>query len=117
MKLLFYVLSQTDKLDDFLTALGNRNLCGATVLDATGMARYLNSRHDNDEIQFLSSLREFLNPDRVKSNIVLMIVQKEQVQQVVEVIEEVIAPLNTPDSGIVFTVPLDFVKGVSCFAE
>jgi hypothetical protein len=46
-----------------------------------------------------------------------MIVQKEQVQQVVEVIEEIIAPLDTPDSGIVFTVPLDFVKGVSCFAE
>ncbi|WKY48749.1 hypothetical protein Q5O24_05380 [Eubacteriaceae bacterium ES3] len=117
MKLLFYVLSRTDKLDVLLTELGNRKLCGATVIEATGMARYLNSRHDDEEIQFLSSLRDFFSLDRVKSNVVFMVVQNEQVKQVIDVIEETIAPLDTPDSGIVFTVPLDFVKGVSCFAE
>lgn len=112
MKLLVYVLSQPDKLDTLLAALAAQNICGATVLEGRGMARHLSHLHDADEIPILGSLRSFLNPDVVESNIVFMIIDETKVSQAVAVIEATVAPLEEADSGIVFTLPVDFAKGL-----
>ncbi|PKM62124.1 MAG: hypothetical protein CVU99_00465 [Firmicutes bacterium HGW-Firmicutes-4] len=112
MKLLVYVLSQPDKLDTLLAALAAQKICGATVLEGRGMARHLSHLHDTDEIPILGSLRSFLNPDVVESNIIFMILEEEKINQVIEVIEATVANLDDADSGIVFTIPVDFAKGL-----
>ena len=117
MKLLFYVLTRIEKLDALLTELGTRNICGATVLESTGMARYLSNRYDEGEIPFLSSLRTFLTPDLMRSNVIFMVVSEDQVDDVIEAIEISVAKLDEEDAGIVFTVPVDFVKGACNLAK
>ncbi len=117
MKLLFYVLTRVEKLDALMTELGRRDICGATVLESTGMARYLSNRYDEDEIPFLSSLRTFLSPDLMRSNVVFMVILEEQVDDVIQAIEKSVAKLDEDDAGIVFTVPVDFVKGVTHLAK
>ena len=67
MKLLFFVLNETEKLDDVLTELATNGIKGATVIDSMGMARILSNNHDDNEISFLSSLRSFLSPEREKT--------------------------------------------------
>lgn len=112
MKLLVYVLSQPDKLDTLLAALAAQKVCGATVLESRGMARHLSHHHDEDEIPILGSLRSFLNPEAYNGHVIFMIIEEEKISQVVEVIEATVANLDEPDSGIVFTIPVDFAKGL-----
>lgn len=117
MKLLVYVLSRIERLDALMTELGTRDICGATVLESTGLARYLSKQHDEDEIPFLSSLRTFLSPDLRRSNVIFMVVMEEQVADVIHAIESSVANLDEEDAGIVFTLPVDFVKGACHLAK
>lgn len=113
MKLLVFVLSETERLDAILTAFAAANISGATVLESVGMARFLSRKHDEDEIPILGSLRTFLNPDIVaQGNVIFMVIEDEQVSEAVNAIESSVCDLNEKDSGIVFTIPVDFTKGI-----
>ncbi len=112
MKLLFFVLNKTEKLDDLLTEFAHRKICGATVIESAGMARLLNSSHDEDEIPLLGSLRVFLNPEREKNNIILTVIQDNQLSEVISAIESVVGDLSAKDTGVVFSVPIDYTKGI-----
>lgn len=112
MKLLFFVLNKTEKLDAVLTEFANRNISGATVLESMGMARLLSHKHDEDEIPFLGSLRTFLNPEREKSKVIFAVIQDEQLSEAVSAIEHVVGDLSVKDTGVVFSVPIDFAKGI-----
>lgn len=111
MKLLFFVLNKTEKLDAVLTEYARRDISGATVLDSMGMARILSHKHDEDEIPFLGSLRAFLNPEREKSNVIFAVIKDSQLTEAVEAIESVVGNLSHKDTGVVFSVPIDFMKG------
>lgn len=112
MKVLFLVLNKTEKLDELLMEFVKRNINGATVVDSAGMARILCNKHDNDEIPFLGSIRAFLYPEREKSNLILTVIEDNQLEGTVEAIESVVGDLSKKDTGIVFSVPIDFVKGI-----
>lgn len=112
MRALFFVLNETEKLDDVLTEFTKRNIKGATVLESAGMASLLSNKHDEDEIPFLGSLRNFLNPERQKNNIILTIIRDDQLDEAVEAIEFVVGDLCCKNAGVVFSVPIDFSKGI-----
>ena len=112
MKLLFLVLNKTEKLDEVLTAFVKNDIKGATVIDSMGMAKLLSNNHDDNEISILSSLRVFLSPEREKNNIILTVIQDTQLEIAVKVIESVIGDLSEKDTGVVFSVPVDFAKGI-----
>jgi len=113
MKLLVFVLNNTEKLESFLTEFAYAGIGGATVLSSTGMARVLTSHDDNEEdIPLFNALRSLLNPEREKSNTIFTVLPDEQVPTAIETIERVVGDLNNKDTGIVFTLPIDFVKGL-----
>jgi hypothetical protein len=109
MKLLFFVLNNTDKLDKVLTAFAQKESCGATVIESAGMARILSNNHVKNDIPFLGSLRFFLNPEREKSNIILTVIQDEQLKTAIDAIESVVGSLLNEDTGVAFSVPIDFI--------
>lgn len=112
LKLLFFVLNKTEKLDDVLTEFSRRNIKGATVLESAGMARLLSHKHDEDEIPFLGSLRTFLNPEREKSKTIFTVIREDQLEEAVSAIESVVGDLSCRDAGVIFSVPIDFTKGI-----
>lgn len=112
MKLLFFVLNKTEKLDDVLSEFALKKISGATVIDSMGMARILRHKHDEDEIPFLGSLRTFLNPEREKSKVIIAAIEDEQLPEAVNTIERIVGNLSKKDTGVVFTVPIDFAKGI-----
>ena len=112
MKLLVFVLNKTEKLDEVLMELAKRNIKGATIIDSKGMARMLCNNHDEDEIPFLGSVKAFLNPEKEKSNVVLIVIEDEQLKEGISAIEFVVGDLSNKDVGIVFSLPIDFVKGL-----
>ena len=112
MKVMFFVLNKTELLDDLLSEFANRNVRGATVVESRGMARLLGNYHDDDEIPFLGSVRAYLNPERQKSNLIIACLKDGQITDVEAAIDTVIGDLSKPDTGVLFTVPVDYTKGL-----
>ena len=112
MKLIIFVMNKTEKLDALLTEFARRELCDATIIDSMGMARMLASGHDEDEIPFLGSLRAFLNPERRRSKVILAAIRDDQLDEIVKAIEGVIGDLSNRDTGVLFSVPIDYAKGI-----
>lgn len=108
MKLLVYVMNQTELLDEFLHLLKEKGIKGATILNSTGMARKL---IQNDDMEFIGSLKTLFENPRKESNVILMALKNEQVEVVYNVIDTVCGDLSKPNSGIVFTLPIDEIKG------
>lgn len=117
MKLLFLILSKTEKIDELLSEFARKRISGATVIEGRGMVKMLSQRHDEDEIPILASLRSYLNPERAKNYIVLAVIRDELLQEAVQTIEEVIGDLSAENTGVVFSVPIDFTRGISEFGK
>ena len=109
MKLLIFVLSDLDKLQPLLRQFKDHNIPGATILDSTGMGREL---VDHDEFSIFGSMRRLISHDTQHSKTLFLVVEDEEVNVITSIIETVVGSLDTPDSGIVFTLPIDFVKGL-----
>ncbi len=108
MKLLVLVLNRPDKLNTLLHELNDHEIRGATILESTGMAHTLMS----DDDHLFGSWRRFLDPNRKESKTIYMVLEDDKILKVIDIIESVIGALDKPDAGIVFTVPVDFVKGI-----
>ncbi len=109
MKLLVFVLNRTEKLEPALNALEHAGLRGATVIQSRGMAMTLEKYFDGS---FLGSLRAMMEPDREENVTVFMVLKDEDVQRAVGIVEDAAGSFNAPNSGIAFSVPVDFIKGI-----
>jgi hypothetical protein len=111
MKLFYFVLNDTEKLDAILTGFIDKGIKDATIIESKGMLRLLNCTHCGEDIPFLHTVRMFVKPEWKTSNLILTTLRDEQVPLAIEAIENCIGDLNNKDTGVVFTVPIDFVKG------
>lgn len=109
MKLLVFVLNKVEKLEPVLNKLEHLGICGATILESRGMAMALENYFDGS---FIGSLRAVLEPDREENRTVFMVLKDEDISKTVNAIESVAGSFEEPNSGIAFTLPLDFVKGI-----
>lgn len=108
MKLLIYVMNHTELLDAFLLELKEKNITGATILNSTGMARKL---IQNDDMEFIGSLKMLFENPRKESYVIMMALPDEQIDIVFSIIDNVCGDLSEPNSGIVFTLPIERIKG------
>ncbi len=109
MKLLVLVLNKIEVLDDLLLALTSAQINGATIISSTGMAHALSG---HEEVPFLMGLRSLLDPDREQNRTIFAVLSDDMVEKAISVIEKVVGDLSRPDTGIVFTLPIDQVKGI-----
>lgn len=113
MKLFVLILNRVEKLDNLMLAFTKEKLCGATILDSVGMARELYAaNHVEEEITFFGSIRNYLsNEENIKSKTILTVIRDDQQDTIIRVTEEIIGDFSQPDTGIMFTLPLDFARG------
>ncbi len=109
MKLLVLVLNKIECLENLLKELANNSITGATIISSTGMAHELMNYED---ISFLGSFRQFLNPQRKENKTILMVLKEEKIDIVIKAIEKVVGDLSEPNTGIMFVLPLDMIKGL-----
>lgn len=108
MKLLIFVLNKAEKFDLLLKEFAANDITGATIISSTGMARELMKK---DDLGIIGSFRHLLDNNRRENKTMFMVIKEEKIPTVVEVIEKVVGNLDQPDTGILFTTSLDFVKG------
>ncbi len=109
MKLMVFVLNKVDVLNFLLEDMSQAGIKGATIINSTGMAMTL-ARQENSFIG--SSLRAFFEVDRDDNRTILAVIHDEQLETARQVITDVVGDLSLPNTGILFTVPLDFVEGI-----
>jgi len=109
LKLIVFVLSQVDKLDELMLAFSKANIRGSTIIHSTGMAKSLIGAGGS----MMSYLRTILDPQNTESRTVLTACSDEQVQTIKDVISKVIGPLDVPGSGVLLVLPLDGSDGIT----
>ena len=108
MKLLIFVLSHVEKLQPLLKAFSDQGVAGATILDSSGMGRELSER---DEFSIFVSMRALIDQNNRTTKTLFLVVEDDAVSKIERIIETVVGDLSKPDQGILFTLPLDYVKG------
>ncbi len=109
MQVFVFVLNRTEHLEHLLQEFSDHGLRGATVLDSKGMARIL---HSEDELPVFYGLRAILEPERRSSKTLFCVMEDGQVETARKIVNDVTGGLETPDSGIMFALPITFVEGL-----
>lgn len=111
MQLLVLILNKLDCMEDILKSFVEQGIKGATILDSVGMARVL-TRDKNDELPLFGSLRMILNENRPFNKTIFVVLNDKQVPDAISSVKNIL-DLSKPDSGILFTLPISHVEGIS----
>lgn len=110
MKLLIIILNKIECLEELLEEFTQNNISGATIIESKGMLQELS---EHDDFRFIGSLRSLFNPEHTENKTILMVTKDETVKQISDITNKVTGGLDKPDTGILFTVPIDYLEGMS----
>jgi hypothetical protein len=110
MQLMVMVLNRVEVLDSLLERFMEDGICGATILNSTGMVREL--AKSGDDFPIFGTLRMLINPDRKESKTLFMVLTDEKVEKAKKIIRDIVGDLSEPDSAVVFTLPVLSTEGV-----
>jgi nitrogen regulatory protein PII len=108
MRLLVAVVHDPEKLDEILSGFLEIGITGATVLSSEGMGSLLS--HD---IPIFAGLQTLVSGSRPQNRLILSVISQDHVQPVVDLLKDVAGDLDTPATGIAFTLPVDAVFGLA----
>lgn len=111
MKLLVIVLNKVECLEDIIEAFSDNHISGATIIDSKGMIQALVDREDFD-FRILGSLRSILNPSHKENKTIFMVTPEERVKDISKIVNKITGGLDKPDTGIIFTLPIDYLEGI-----
>ena len=109
MQLLILVLNKIECLEDILEQFAEEGIQGATVIDSRGMAQSL---YNHDELKFIASLRLLLDPSHQENKTIFVVLPEDKISVVSRIVNDITGGLNNPDTGILFTVPVQHIEGI-----
>ncbi len=109
MKLFVLVLNKTEYLNNILEGFLSIGIHGATVIDSTGMGQTLASCTGS----IFGGLRHLFEDCRVHNVTIFSVLEEEKVAEARKVVNKVVGDIKNPGTGIIFTIPLDFVSGLA----
>lgn len=108
MKLMVIILNKTDALEYLLEGLSAAGIGGATIIPSSGMAMTLSKMNSS----FLSSsIRSMFSGEEDDNKTIISVIRNDQLDIARRVVYNTVGDLSQPNTGIMFTVPLDFVEG------
>ena len=107
MKLLIIVLNREEYLDELLEAFVELDVRGATVIDSVGMGQII-----SDKFPIFGGLRSLMEGARPYNKTILTVVPTDKVPGIEEEYTKICGCLDEPGTGLLFTIPVDYVKGL-----
>lgn len=108
MKLLVFVLNNEEYLEEILEAYIESGVTGATIIDSEGMGRFLTS-----EVPLFAGFKDFMKGNQPNNKTILSVVNNDStVKRLEALVDERIGGLGSPGTGIMFTIPVDWVSGL-----
>lgn len=111
MKLMVIILNKIEALDYLLEGLSAAGIGGATIIESSGLAMTL-SKLDSSFVS--SSIRALFSGDGDEDNrTILSVIRNDQLEIARKVVYNTVGDLSLPNTGILFTVPIDFAEGIN----
>ncbi len=107
LKLVVIVLNQEEYMDEILEAFVELDVRGATVIDSVGMGQII--AHD---IPIFGGLRSLMTGARPYNKTIFTVVEENKVPEIVNTIEQICGSLDEPGTGLIFSLSVDYVKGL-----
>ena len=110
MKLMVIILNKLDAMEFLLEGLSAAGIGGATIIESSGMAMTLNKL---DSSFVSSSIRELFSSSGDEDNrTIISVIRNDQLEVARKVIYSTVGDLSMPNTGILFTIPIDFAEGI-----
>lgn len=112
-QLICLVVNDPLKVDEVVQIWVDKGVSGLTILDSSGWAGRMGKRVLADDVPLFPSIRGLLR-GRERTNRTLFSVVPDgwDVDDLIEATEGVLGPLDDPDTGILFVLPVSVVKGL-----
>ena len=108
-QLLIAVINQEEKLDEILSGFLELGITGATIINSEGMGRVLS--HD---IPIFAGLQTLISRSRPQNQTIFSVIEDdEKVGGALALLQEICGDLNSPATGIAFTIPITRVVGLA----
>lgn len=107
-RLLVAVINDAEKVDEILSGFLELGITGATIINSEGMGRLLS--HD---IPIFAGLQTLISGSRPQNRTIFSVIPGDRVDPAIELLQDVFGDLNTPATGIVFTLPVEQVVGLA----
>ena len=107
LKLLIIILNREEYLDELLEAFVELDVRGATVIDSVGMGQII-----SDKFPVFGGLRSLMQGSRPYNKTILTVVPEEKVEAIEREYGMICGSLDEPGTGLLFTLPVDYVKGL-----
>jgi nitrogen regulatory protein P-II 1 len=108
MQLLVAVINHEERVDDILSGFVELGITGATIVESRGMGRVLSR-----DVPIFAGLRELDSRSRANNRMIFCVADDAKVDEAIAMIQEVCGGLDEPGVGILFTVPVGRVIGLS----
>jgi nitrogen regulatory protein PII len=109
MKLLVFIVNDENYLEEILEAYVEAGISRATILDSEGMGRFLSY-----EIPLFAGFKDFMKGNKPYNKTILSVIEDEALlDQLVPLVEKTIGSLEQPGTGLMFTLPVDWARGIS----
>lgn len=111
MKLMVIILNKIDSLEYLLEGLSAAGIGGATIIESSGMAMTL-SKLDSSFVS--ASIRAMFSSDGNEDNrTIISVIRNDQLEIARKVIYSTVGDLSMPNTGVLFTLPIDFAEGIN----
>jgi len=108
VKLLVFILNNEEYLEEVMAAFVESGVTGATIVDSEGMGRFLTY-----EIPLFAGFKEFMKGNKPYNKTILSVIRDEEtLNSVKELVDEIVGGLDNPGTGIMFSLPIDWVYGL-----
>jgi nitrogen regulatory protein P-II 1 len=109
VQLLIVVINEEEKLDEILSGMVELGITGATIISSEGMGRVLS--HD---IPIFAGLESLASRSRPQNQTIFSVIREEEkVDGVLQLLREICGDLESPATGIAFTIPVNRVVGLA----
>ncbi len=114
-ELIVMVLDDADKVDEILNVWLAAGVSGVTLLDSSGLGHQFAQQRSlpSDDMPLIPSLERLLRAREEKSRTLFSVVPDGfNVEALIAATETITGPLENPDTGILFTLPVTRARGL-----
>ncbi len=111
MEVLILILKQTQLMEDLLQSLVEVGVKGGTIVEAKGMATVLTNLEDIPLLSVFSEMIEDVENYTENPKVLFFVIESEKRDEITNHIKSIIGDLKSPNSGIMFTLPINYLDG------
>jgi len=101
------IINRPEAVEDVIAAFVEIGVTGCTIVDSKGMGKII-----AQDIPIFSGFKNMFSGTRESNVTIFSVMDSGLVDEAIKIIEEIYVSFSEPNSGIVFTLPVNRVKGL-----